>query len=208
MTIKRRSLAFGAACFALPGWCRLMAAETTKTDADESGRLLLSDFTGDSPWYIEGAGWRGFTDRVMGGVSDAAFGQATVAGKTCVRMTGNVTRESNGGFIQMAMYFGNNDAELDASDYDGIELLVHGNNEDYNVHVRTADCGWYDQSYRATFFAGSDWQTVRIPWSGFTPNGLRAPLNTTQINRIAILGWMREFKADIALAQIALYRQD
>lgn len=182
-----------------------MAAETTQGKLSKPGRLVLSDFTGSRPYYIEGSSWRGFSDRVMGGISDAAFGQDTVAGKTCARMTGNVTRENNGGFIQMAMYFGTNEAELDGSDYDGIELHVHGNNEDYNLHVRTADCGWYDQSYRATFFAKQEWQTVRVPWDQFKANGIKAPLDTARINRIAILGWMREFKADIALAEIALY---
>ena len=105
----------------------------------------------------------------------------------------------------MALYFGSNEAELDGSAYQGIELLVYGNNEDYNVHVRTADCGWYDESYRYTFFAKPEWQLVRIPWADFKPNGIKAPLNSSRINRIAILGWMREFQADIALARIGLY---
>jgi len=170
-----------------------------------AAELVLSDFSGAEPYVLPGSGWRGFSDRVMGGVSDATFGKATVVGRNCVRLSGRVTRESNGGFIQMAMYFGGGDAELDASAYDGIELLVYGNNENYNVHVRTADCGWYDDSYRYTFFAKDDWQTVRIPWSEFKPNSVKVPLNNSLINRISILGWMREFQADIALARIALY---
>jgi Complex I intermediate-associated protein 30 (CIA30) len=73
------------------------------------------------------------------------------------------------------------------------------------VHVRTADCGWYDDSYRYTFLAKDSWQTVRIPWGEFQPNSVRVPLNSSRLNRISILGWMREFQADIALARIALY---
>ena len=172
---------------------------------DKPDALILSDFSGAEPYVLSGAGWRGFSDRVMGGVSDASLNKATVDGKNCMRLTGKVTRESNGGFIQMAMYFGSHDAELDGSAYKGIELLVHGNSEDYNVHVRTADCGWYDESYRYTFFAKPEWQQVRIAWDEFKPNGVKAPLNSGRVNRIAILGWMREFQADIALARIALY---
>lgn len=172
---------------------------------DKSDALLLSDFSGAEPYVLSGAGWRGFSDRVMGGISDASLSKATVDGKNCMRLTGRVTRESNGGFIQMAMYFGSRDAELDGSAYKGIELLVHGNSEDYNVHVRTADCGWYDESYRYTFFARPEWQQVRIPWGEFKANGVTAPLNSARVNRIAILGWMREFQADIALARISLY---
>lgn len=182
-----------------------MATENTQPNAQESGRLVLSDFGGDEPVVIEGGGWRGFSDRVMGGISNARLDRDTVAGKNCIRLVGNVTRESNGGFIQMAMYFGRNDAELDASAFGGIELLVYGNDEDYNCHIRTADCGWYDDSYRVTFFAKPEWQTVRLPWGEFVPNRVQAPLDTSRINRIAILGWMREFEADISLAEIALY---
>ena len=200
MTIKRRSLALILAISPFVNWNSVMAA------SDDSNKLVLTNFTLDEPYLIGESGWRGFSDRVMGGISDAAFGGDDIAGKKCARMTGDVTRESNGGFIQMAMSFGGRDAELDASGYDGLELLVYGNNEDYNVHIRTADCGWYDQSYRATIFAKPEWQIVRLPWDAFKPNGLEAPLDIARINRIAILGWMREFKADISLAEISLYR--
>ena len=73
------------------------------------------------------------------------------------------------------------------------------------MHIRTADCGWYDQSYRKTFFAKPQWQRIRIPWAEFEANGVTDPLDSSRLNRIAILGWMREFQADIALAEIALY---
>ena len=189
----------------LAGWFRNMTAENAPPPASDANELVLSDFSGDEPYVLEGSGWRGFSDRVMGGVSDASLNKDSIAGKNCARLTGTVTRESNGGFIQMAMYFGADEAELDGSAYSGIELLVYGNNEDYNVHMRTADCGWYDESYRHTFFAKPEWQRVRIPFSEFEANSVTAPLNSAHINRIAILGWMREFEADIALARISLF---
>ena len=54
-------------------------------------------------------------------------------------------------------------------------------------------------------FAGPEWQRVQIPWSEFAANRVSEPLDTRRLTRIAILGWMREFQADIALAEIALY---
>lgn len=170
--------------------------------AGEPERLLLSDFTADPPVLLPGVRWRGFTDQVMGGVSDADFGPSEVGGLRCARMTGRVTRDNGGGFVQMAMYF---ETAGDASAYRGLELLVHGNDEDYNVHLRTSDCGWHDESYRASFRAEARWQTVRLPWQSFVPNGLRAPLDTTRLQRIGLLGWMREFHADLALGAIAFY---
>jgi len=206
VAIERRSLIAMATLAPLISMPTLEAATKTMSDNQQSSNLILSDFTGDEPVVIDGAGWRGFSDRVMGGISTANLERDTVGGKKCARLTGDVTRKSNGGFIQMAIYFGVNESELDASGYAGAELLVYGNNEDYNVHVRTADCGWHSQSYRHTFFAKPEWQTVRIPWSAFTPNELSDPLDNSRLTRIAVLGWMREFKADIALAELSLYR--
>lgn len=170
-------------------------------------RLLLSSFEGDTAFVVPGGRWRGFSDRVMGGVSDATFGPAIVAGRSCFRLAGRVTRDRGGGFIQMALDLGPRGAGFDAAAYDGVDILVHGNDEDYNMHVRTADCGWYEESYRCTFRAGPRWQRLRFAWMDFRPNGLTAPLDTAHLQRIALLGWMRDFNADLALAEIALYRQ-
>lgn len=198
MNQQRRSLiaAAGAATFAplLNSWAGNSAQDS---------KLVLSSFT--NGYVLPGAGWRGFSDRVMGGISNAELDSATIDGKNCIRLMGNVTRESNGGFIQMALYFGRNYEALNGSDYDGIELLVYGNNEDYNLHVRTSDCGWHDESYRMTFFAESRWQRIKIPWEAFEANGVTDPLDSARLQRIAILGWMREFDADISLAEISLY---
>ena len=204
MNTYRRTLiaAAGAGTFAplLKGWAD-DAPQSGKIE--QSSNLIMSSFT--SGYVMPGATWRGFSDRVMGGISNAELDSANIAGKNCIRLSGNVTRESNGGFIQMALYFGQDNAEFDGSDYKGVELLVYGNNEDYNLHVRTSDCGWHDESYRMTFFAKPEWQRIRIPWDSFKANQVTAPLDSARLQRIAILGWMREFEADISLAEIALY---
>ena len=120
-------------------------------------------------------------------------------------MTGTVTRRNNGGFMQLAMYFDRGNGSLDASGWKGLSLLVFGNDEDYNLHVQTADASWYDSSYRATFHAPSAWTRVELPWSAFTASNMPAEMNTAEITRIGLLGWMREFRADVSLGEIALY---
>ena len=182
-----------------------IAAAAQEVPRMSEGRLVLSDFEAEQEIILPNARWRGFSDRVMGGVSDAELNKATVAGKRCIRLTGRVTRDNGGGFIQMALHLGSGGAAFDGSAYAGVELLVYGNDEDYNVHVRTADCGWYDESYRTTVRVESRWQQLRLPWTGFTANGVSVPLNPARLQQIALLGWMREFTADIALAQAALY---
>jgi hypothetical protein len=168
-------------------------------------RLVLSDFDADPEVMASGVRWSGFSDRVMGGVSDATLVRATLAGKRCIRLTGRVTRDRGGGFIQMALDLAPRGGAFDGSAWAGVELHVHGNDEEYNVHLRTPDCRWYDESYRHTFNAVRAWRRVRIPWHEFAPNGTTAPLASARLQRIAVLGWMREFEADIALSAIALY---
>lgn len=180
-----------------------LSADTVKTAVTD--RLVLSKFDTDEPIVMDGASWRGFSDRVMGGVSNANLTQDTVGGRSCIRLTGNVTRDNGGGFIQMALYLPRSNGGFDASNYKGVELLVHGNDEAYNAHIRTADAGWHDQSYRATFEAESRWQTVRLPWSAFEAHRMPASMDTTRILRLGLLGWMREFDADLALGEVALY---
>ena len=198
MDIQRRSLLSGAGGFLVAPFVGNVAASMEKNE-----KLVLSNF--NNGYILPGAGWRGFSDRVMGGISNAKLASTKIQGRNCIRLSGNVTRESNGGFVQMALYFGRNYAELNGSDYKGVELLVYGNNEDYNLHVRTSDCRWYDQSYRTTFSAEQSWQRLRFSWADFNPNGLNKPLDNSALQRIAVLGWMREFTADIALAEISLY---
>jgi len=184
-------------------WVDALAAEPSAVTED---RLVLSDFAGGDEFVMPGASWRGFSDRVMGGVSDAEFRRVVLAGRKCVRLSGRVTRDNGGGFIQMALDLGSRAAPFDGSAYAGLELLVYGNDEDYNCHIRTSDCGWYDQSYRLTFRAQPRWQRLRFAWRDFAPNGVTPVLDTSTLRRIALLGWMRDFRADIALAEMSLYQ--
>ena len=45
--------------------------------------------------------WNFITDKVMGGVSTGKFNVEEVEGIKCYRMTGNVSTQNNGGFIQI-----------------------------------------------------------------------------------------------------------
>ncbi len=201
MTVLRRSLLHFAGL--MPVMFMRPARATRPGSAGEY--FVLDDFAGDAARRRSNVSWNGFTDRVMGGRSDIEVGLDEVAGKTCARMTGTVTRRNNGGFIQMAMYFDRGRGTFDASAYRGISLLVYGNDEDYNLHVQTEDAAWYDSSYRTTFRAGPRWTRVNVPWEAFEASNMPPVLRASAITRIGLLGWMRQFEADLSLAEIALY---
>jgi hypothetical protein len=173
-------------------------------EAAQGSRLIIDDFQDASVSRL-GTRWMGFSDRVMGGMSDGELNRSMVAGRRSLHLTGVVSRRHNGGFLQMALDMAKRPEYFDASAYRGVEILVHGNDEDYNVHLRTADVRWYDQSYRATFHAAARWQRLRLPWSSFRPHQLDTPLDIARLRRIGLLGWMREFQVDLALGEIALY---
>ena len=69
-----------------------------------------------------------------------------------MRLTGEVSLLNNGGFVQASLGL-DKTGLLDAYGYTGIEIEVYGNNENYNLHLRSADTRIVWQSYRAGFQA-------------------------------------------------------
>lgn len=150
--------------------------------------------------------WRGFSDRVMGGVSRETVSREVIDGQPCTRLTGDVRLDNNGGFIQMAMDLAPDGETLDASAFAGIALLVRGNGETYGAHLRTTDAARPWESYRATFCAEPLWRDIRIPFADFQPYRLSAPLDLTGLRRLGLVAIGRAFHADLAVATAALYR--
>ena len=149
--------------------------------------------------------WRLITDGVMGGLSSGTLEKDTVDGRECVRLRGDVSLKNNGGFIQAALDVASASA-ANASAYQGIVLEVYGNNEEYNLHLRSKDVWLPWQSYRASFVAPAIWQTIKLPFSAFSGYRIQKPLDITQLKRIGIVAIGREFAADLCIGQLALYR--
>ena len=70
--------------------------------------------------------WNFITDKVMGGVSTGKFNVEEVEGIKCYRMTGNVSTQNNGGFIQIRSKLF---PEINSNDYSGIYIKVFGNED-------------------------------------------------------------------------------
>jgi hypothetical protein len=159
----------------------------------------------DPPQATIGMRWELIADRVMGGVSSGAMSRETVAGRPALRMRGTVSLESNGGFVQIALDLASGGV-VDARPWAGIEIDVFGNGERYNLHLRTADVVRPWQSYRAEFVATPEWRTVRLPFAGFEPHRIEAPLDLARLRRIGIVAIGRAFTADIAIGRLQFYR--
>jgi len=174
-----------------------MSAETTA--------LIIDDRRSNKLDANIGTRWRLLTDTVMGGVSSGRLDPAVVTGRPCLRLTGEVSLENSGGFVQASLDL-DPDGTLDARGYRGIELEVYGNDQDYNLHLRTADTRIVWQSYRAGFHAGPEWRTLRLPFSDFKPYRISQPLDLQTLRRLGVVAIGREMRADVCIGRVALYR--
>lgn len=166
---------------------------------------IIDDLRFDPPLAVTGNGWVLVSDRVMGGISNGGMARETVAGRDAIRMTGGVSLENNGGFLQVALDLGEAGAVVDASAWDGIRLDVFGNDQVYNLHLRTSDLRRPWESYRQSFHALPKWTTVFLPFRDFMPHRTERPLNLTRLRRVGVVAIGREFEADVAIADIRFY---
>lgn len=168
--------------------------------------MIIDDLHAAHPQAGNGARWQLFSDQVMGGISQGTALREIVAGRAALRMRGDVRLENNGGFVQIGLDLSPEGGLVDASAFDGIEIDVRGNGETYGVHLRSDAVTRPWQSYRQSFVAGENWRTVRLPFTGFAPHRIDAPLDVRRLRRIGIAAIGRAFAADVALARLAFYR--
>jgi hypothetical protein len=166
------------------------------------GEMLIDDFTGTDSRL--GTQWRLVTDGVMGGRSSGQLWRGALEGRAALCLRGNVSLENQGGFVQIALELAPSGV-FDAGAYRGLWLVVRGNGESYNLHLRTADLWLPWQSYRAELTAGPQWQEVRLPFDAFTPYRVETPLDTRRLRRLGLVAIGRAFAADLCIAGIGLY---
>lgn len=149
--------------------------------------------------------WEYVADTVMGGVSTGHIETAVIDGRSATRLIGAVSLENNGGFVQMAFDTAPAGGTLDASGFQGIEMDVYGNEDLYDLRLRTDQLTRPWQSFRAAFTAPKQWKTLRIPFTRFDPHRTDVAFDPARLRRIGVLAIGREFQADIAVSRIGLY---
>ncbi|MEP4553621.1 MAG: CIA30 family protein [Tateyamaria sp.] len=149
--------------------------------------------------------WEYVADTVMGGVSRGQARLETVDGREAVRLTGNVSLDNNGGFVQIAFDL-NDGATVDARGYTGITFDVIGNGARYDLRLRTTALTRPWQSFRTDFIAPPIWTTIRIPFYELNAHRTESDFNPKDVRRIGILAIGREMTADVAISSIEFYR--
>jgi hypothetical protein len=147
--------------------------------------------------------WRFFTDGVMGGVSSGQVSFLREGDRTYAHMTGTVSTENNGGFIQMRMDL------LDGAPEDakGVRLIVRGNDQTYFVHLRTGGTVLPWQFYQSGFKVTGDWGEVRLPFDAFKRSGrlLRDVPLPDSLKSIAVVAYGRDHEAEIDVRELGFY---
>ena len=153
---------------------------------------------------IQNQEWSFITDKVMGGLSEGTTKLDKIEDVSCYRMTGNVTTDNNGGFIQIRTLIKPN---LKVKDYEGIFVNVYGNDKNYNIFIRTplTVAPWQYYSYK--FLATKKWTEIKAPFSKFNKSNFYQPKNllNQKIKSIGLVAAFDDFESDICLAKIGLY---
>ncbi|MEM9319437.1 MAG: CIA30 family protein [Pseudomonadota bacterium] len=166
--------------------------------AEDHMPLIFEDFqsTPETRWgYV--------ADGVMGGVSQGQAQMVHSDGFAAVRLSGQVSTDNNGGFIQVRR-----DIEPGAfADAQGLRITARGNGETYYVFLRTEGLArvWY--SYRFSFVAPADWTTIDMDFADFNASHAEMPqsFDPAQLRRVGLVAYGRDHEADLTVRAISLY---
>ena len=146
--------------------------------------------------------WEFISDQVMGGESYGKMQFIKEDDKSFARMTGIVSLENNGGFIQIRKKL-----EYSLSkDSKDIKIEVRGNNQEYYIHIRTSGTILPWQYYQAPFLATNAWEIQNIKLEEFKRSGimLAKKINPKNIKSIAIVAYGKEYEAFVEVNNIII----
>ena len=174
--------------------------------AEPPNPMIIDDFSSSLAHKTPAKEWEFITDGVMGGLSTGKMDFSKHDGRSSLHMTGSVSLENNGGFIQARLNLNRGQKYFNAAFFDGIQLNAKGNSEEYAIHFRTADTLLPWQYYQASFKTDGIWQTIKIPFKEFKPFSLNRPLDISKLKTIAVAAIKKKFQADIYIDNIVFYK--
>ena len=155
--------------------------------------ILKDDFTNENEWtYI--------ADNVMGGISDGGVEFNLVDSNVYALLSGNVSTENNGGFIQIRRELKN----IDLSKAKSIRVYARGNNEKYYIFLRTTGTILPWQYYSHEFTVNEEYNEFIMPIKDFNKSGtlLAKQINPKKITSVAIVAYGRDHVAEIYVKEL------
>ncbi len=173
----------------------------------EAQEAVLHDLSDGGRTSELGTEWEGFTDQVMGGVSTMSSGIEPIDDGYALHMTGSVSLENNGGFVQVRLRLGE-EGNFDASEYSGVAVEARGSGEAYYLHLRTPRTFLPWSHYAAPLPVTEKWQRIEVPFASFDAEymvGGGSP-NAARLKSLAVVAAFAEFEADIWVRRVSFYR--
>jgi len=185
----------------------LITAGVVNVEGDTVESYLLLDDFSEERSAID-TEWKGFTDRVMGGVSDMSVTRLPGPEGNFLSMQGKVSLENRGGFIQVRLMLKSSAKPFDGSEYKGIRVKVRGEGSGYYIFLRTTSMILPWKYFAAPVPVTGEWQYVDIPWTAFKPGdyGIAGKLRINRLRSLALVAYGKEFNAKIDLTEIGLYK--
>ncbi len=144
--------------------------------------------------------WIFFADTVMGGRSSGNVAFGKLSNNNFAHLSGVVTTENNGGFIQIRKKVSGLNNSVQA-----INLKAKGNNEIYHIFLRTSGTILPWQYYKAEFKVTNNWRKIKIPISEFERSSsfLSKSIKPNTIKSVGLVAFGRNFKADLYVSEVA-----
>lgn len=144
--------------------------------------------------------WEYISDNVMGGVSTGNVEFQNIAGKSSAVLTGNVTTENNGGFIQIRRAL--NSVNLDKAR--SIKLIAKGNKQKYYVFLRTTGTILPWQYYQSSFTVDEDFNVFILLIEKFKKSGflMASKINPRKITSVGLVAFGRDHHAELIVKEI------
>tara|TARA_X000001036_G_C20591556_1_gene771012 strand:- start:699 stop:1298 length:600 start_codon:yes stop_codon:yes gene_type:complete len=140
--------------------------------------------------------WKYISDNVMGGISTGEVHyQENVA-----TLTGNVSTENNGGFIQIRM----NLDKINLDKAKSIKLIAKGNKQKYFIHLRTTGTFLPWQYYQAEFIVEENFKEFILPIKDFKKSGslMVKKVNPKKITSIGLVAYGRDHEVKLTIKKI------
>ena len=168
---------------------------TKKFYAEE---MLIDNFNNDNH-----ENWEFISDQVMGGVSFGSHQILNEENTFFLKLTGFVSLENNGGFIQVRKNLKN----MKNINFKGIKIKSRGNNKQYFIHIRTKFTLLPWQYYQGKFSVNSEWQEIKINLSEFKRSGSLLPKNVKaqHILSVAIVAFGKKHRVNLDVSEMAFY---
>ena len=147
--------------------------------------------------------WKFIADTVMGGISSGELKFNSERGETYARMTGNVSTENNGGFIQFRMKMFNPLPE----EARGLRVVVRGNDQRYFIHLRTRGTFLPWQYYQAKFEVSKKWTEVLLPFRDFKASSalLKKTPYPGDLRSIGVVAFGRDHRAEVEVLEVSYF---